>query len=296
MTDNMSEISQVQKERLSFIDLRLRFAGEVRRMDLVDRFALQSAAATRDFALYKQMAPNNVIYNGSGKFYERGETFKPLFNFNIDRILIWISQGLGDSAPSQLSSVVPFEAPCISKNIDAEILSVISRSIFLRKIVAIEYLPLEEVLTNREFVPFALADTGYGWVVRGFDRLTGQFMSFDLARISEAGIISGEISEEETQTKDILWNRHVELELVPHPNNIRQPEAIAKEYNMTDCVLKVWVRAPLAAYTLHRWNVDCSEKHRLKGGEYHLWLRNRQTLYGVNNLSLAPGYEDKASK
>ena len=29
----------------------------------------------------------------------------------------------------------------------------------------------------------------------------------------------------------------------------------------------------------------------LKGGEYHLWLRNRQALYGVTNLVLAPGYE-----
>jgi len=165
-----------------------------------------------------------------------------------------------------------------------------------RKAVAIEYLTLEEGLTKREFVPFALADTEYGWVVRGYDRLAGQFMSFDLARISEADIISGVISEEETLSKDILWNRHVELELVPHPKNVRQPEAIAKEYNMTDGVLKIWVRDPLAAYTLRRWNVDCSEKHHLKGGEYQLWLRNRQSLYGVNNLSLAPGYDDKTCK
>lgn len=295
MKDYLAEISQAQKDRLAFIDLRLRFAGEVRRIDLVNRFVLQSAAATRDFALYKQIAPDNVIFNNSGKYYERGETFKPLFSFNIDRLLTWISLGLGDGAPLQLSSVVPFEALCISKFLDAEILSVISRSIFLRKIVSIEYLTLEEGLTNREFVPFALADTGFGWIVRGFDRLSRQFMSFDLARISEADIILGEIAEEEAQTKDILWNRHVELELVPHPKNVRQPETIAKEYNMTDGVLKVWVRDPLAAYTLRRWNVDCSEKHTLRGSEYQLWLRNRQSLYGVKNLTIAPGY-DSASR
>lgn len=291
MTNYMTEISQAQRERLAFIDLRLRFAGEARRIDLVDRFGLQSAAASRDFAMYKHVAPDNVIYNSSGKFYERGETFKPLFSFNIDRLLTWVSQGLVDGIPSQLSSVVPFEAPCICKYIDAEILANISRSIFLRKVISIEYLALEEGLTNREFVPFALADTEYGWIVRGFDRLSKQFMSFDLARISEADIISEEISEEETQAKDILWNRLVELELVPHPKNVRLPETIAKEYNMTDGVLKVWVRAPLAAYTLRRWDVDCSEKYTLRGSEYQLWLRNRQTLYGVKNLSIAPGYD-----
>ena len=29
--------------------------------------------------------------------------------------------------------------------------------------------------------------------------------------------------------------------------------------------------------------------------EYHLWLRNRQALYGVQNLLLAPGYTDLAA-
>jgi predicted DNA-binding transcriptional regulator YafY len=217
-----------------------------------------------------------------------------LYGYNIDRILLWISQGLGDGAPTQLCSVDAFEGPCISKKIDAEILSVISRSIYLRKVVALECLTLEKGVTNREFLPFALADAEYGWVVRGFNRSAGQFMSIDLARISEADIIlgdMGEILEEETQAKDILWNRQVELELVPHPKNVQHAETIVKAFNMIDGVLKVWVRAPLAAYTLCRWNVDCSEKHTLRGSEYQLWLRNRQTLYGVTNLSIAPGYE-----
>lgn len=60
---------------------------------------------------------------------------------------------------------------------------------------------------------------------------------------------------------------------------------------MTDGVLKIRARAAMAGYLLRRWNVDCTEDHSLKGGEYHLWLRNRQALYGVTNLVLAPGYE-----
>ena len=55
--------------------------------------------------------------------------------------------------------------------------------------------------------------------------------------------------------------------------------------------LKVQVRAALASYLMRRWNVDCTEDHSMKGAEYHLWLRNRQALYGVSNLMLAPGYE-----
>ena len=44
-------------------------------------------------------------------------------------------------------------------------------------------------------------------------------------------------------------------------------------------------------YLLRRWNVDCTAEAVLDGEEYHLWLRNRQALYGVNNLVIAPGFE-----
>ena len=40
-----------------------------------------------------------------------------------------------------------------------------------------------------------------------------------------------------------------------------------------------------------RWNVDCTEQASLNGGEYQLYLRNRQTLYGAENLAIAPGYK-----
>ena len=43
----LSEMTQSQRDRLAFIELRLRFVGEIRRQDLVARFGIQAAAATR---------------------------------------------------------------------------------------------------------------------------------------------------------------------------------------------------------------------------------------------------------
>ena len=51
--DQLAELTQSQRDRLAFIELRVRFVGEIRRQDLVARFGIQSAAATRDLALYK---------------------------------------------------------------------------------------------------------------------------------------------------------------------------------------------------------------------------------------------------
>ena len=104
-------------------------------------------------------------------------------------------------------------------------------------------------------------------------------------------MLPGPINEHELPAQDIQWNRVTELELVPHPANVQHPDTIEAEYGMEGGVLKVRTRAAMAGYLLRRWNVDCTDDHSLKGGEHHLWLRNRQALYGVTNLVLAPGYD-----
>ena len=81
------------------------------------------------------------------------------------------------------------------------------------------------------------------------------------------------------------------LQLVAHPKNVKYPTAIAMDYGMENGVLELNVRAALAGYLLRRWNVDCTSSADLAGGEYQLWLKNRQTLYGAENLAIAPGYQ-----
>ncbi|MFN7369904.1 MAG: WYL domain-containing protein, partial [Burkholderiales bacterium] len=55
----LSEMTQSQRDRLAFVELRLRFIGEIRRQDLVARFGIQAAAATRDLGQYKELGPRN---------------------------------------------------------------------------------------------------------------------------------------------------------------------------------------------------------------------------------------------
>ena len=287
----LSEMTQSQRDRLAFVELRLRFVGEIRRQDLVARFGIQAAAATRDLGQYKELGPRNLDYDTKGKVYVRGEWFRPVFDFPTERVLTWLSQGFGDGEPLRLRSLVACEGSALSTNLDLEMLSVLTRAIHKKSAVEISYRALSSGLTTREIVPFALADNGQRWHVRGFDRRSGDFRDFVLTRIADARLLSGAVKEHETADQDIQWNRITELELVPHPANVQHPDTIEAEYGMTDGVLKIRARAAMAGYLLRRWNVDCTEDHSLKGGEYHLWLRNRQALYGVTNLVLAPGYE-----
>ena len=289
----LSEMTQSQRDRLAFVELRLRFVGEIRRQDLVARFGIQAAAATRDLGQYKELGPRNLDYDTKGKVYVRGEWFRPVFDFPTERVLTWLSQGFGDGEPLRLRSLVACEGSALSTDLDLEMLSVLTRAIHKKSAVEISYRALSSGLTTREIVPFALADNGQRWHVRGFDRRSGDFRDFVLTRIADARLLSGAVKEHETADQDIQWNRITELELVPHPANVQHPDTIEAEYGMTDGVLKIRARAAMAGYLLRRWNVDCTEDHSLKGGEYHLWLRNRQALYGVTNLVLAPGYESQ---
>ncbi len=100
------------------------------------------------------------------------------------------------------------------------------------------------------------------------------------------------VDEFEKETEDNQWMRKMDLHIVPHPVNVQYPQAIELDYGMDGGMLQLTVRAALVGYLLRRWNVDCTEDSSLKGGEYQLWLSNRQTLYGAENLAIAPGYQE----
>lgn len=295
-SDRLPEMTQAQRDRLAFVELRLRFVGEIRRQDLVTRFGIQAAAATRDIAQYKEMAPRNMEYDTKGKVYVRAAWFRPLFDFPAERILTWLSQGYGDGEPIRWKGVVAQEGTNLPGKIDLDLLSVLTRAIHQGAAVEVAYRALSSGLTTREIVPFALADSGLRWHVRAFDRRSGEFRDFVLGRLDDARILPGPVVDHEKPDQDIQWNRITELELVPHPANVQHPDTIEAEYGMEGGVLKVRTRAAMAGYLLRRWNVDCTEDHSLKGGEYHLWLRNRQALYGVTNLVLAPGYSESGKQ
>lgn len=107
LKDQLAELTQPQRDRLAFVELRIRFIGEIRRQDLVSRFGIQSAAASRDLALYKELAPGNIDYDIKGKSYVLGAAFGPVFDFPVERVLSWLSQGFGDGEPSLLTYTGP---------------------------------------------------------------------------------------------------------------------------------------------------------------------------------------------
>ena len=286
----LARLTQPQRDRLAFVELRVRFLDEIRRHDLVSRFGIQSAAASRDLALYKDMAPGNIDYDSKGKSYVLGLDFRPVFSFPAERVLSWLTHGFGDGEPMQFKAWVANGSPSRLTHPDLDVLGSVTRAIHQKCPLAVEYHSVSSGKAERQIVPFALIDNGLRWHVRAFDRKSKEFRDFVITRIKQPQVLKGEKpAPHELSDQDIQWTRIVELDLVPHPDQPR-PEITEMDYKMDDGSLRLKLRAATAGYSLRQWSVDCSPDHSLRGQEYRLWLKDPLALYGVKNAVLAPGY------
>lgn len=290
----MNSIDELPKnvyDRLEYLEFMLRFRGWVSRSDLTERFGLGEAAATRDIRLYREFSPDNLRLNQSSKKYEFvQEKFRPLFNLPVQSALSKLRKGnicdaLGMSNSGGSLSPQRLVLP------DVDLLATITRAISVGAQLRTDYRSVKNGQSVKNLVPHALFDNGIHWYMRAYDLDKNEFRTYALTRICEVEIDQQTNEFVDLKQKDFQWSRMVSLELVPHPNrkNVHQPETIEYDFKMKDGVLKLMVRAVVAGYWLHYWNVDCTEDHRLKGYNYQLWLRNHQTLYDVESRGIAPG-------
>lgn len=286
-----ADVASGAHERLVFIDFRCLFLGELRRTDLTTRFGIGTAAATRDIAYYLKELGGKIKLEPTSKSYQPANNFSAVFEHDVEQALTALSRGFGESQTSRTRPLVPCETPPELCNPRVEILAQITRAIHWKRPVRVRYSSFTSGASDREIVPFALANNGLRWHVRAFDRKRKQFIDLVLTRIHEVQELRlGTVEEHELPEHDLEWGRVLELELVAHPKE-KYPDIVAMDYKMKDGVLKVRVRAALASYLLRQWIVDCSPDHSLTGTEYRLWLRNTPILYGIANAHLAPGYK-----
>lgn len=289
----LGDLSKAQVDRLTYIDFRLYFLGELSRADLMDRFSIGGAGATRDIALYRTLAPDNLELEGASKVYRPTERFHPLFDHPVGRALTALSQGYGEVAGQKTEPLVRCDFPEMISAPKIDVLALVSRAIHRRLAVKVAYSSNSSGASRREIVPFALVNNGVRWHVRAYDRKSSSFRDFVLTRIGHAEVLAHSPAKaNERPENDVQWSRIIELELMVHPARER-PEVIAQDYDFVDGILRLKVRATNAGYLLRLWNVDCSPNRGLEGKEYALCLRDPLVLHGADSALLAPGYVDQ---
>ena len=290
VNERLSQLTQTQRERLSYVDVKANFCGELTRADIERRFGVKPAASSRDLATYRELAPDNLAYEPSLRRHVPTEQFCSVFPHSAERVLAWLRDGMGDGLDLSLKLPVPCERVGDLVSPDLDTLAMLTRAIAGKRLCRVEYLSLTSGRTTRVLAPTALADTGQRWHLRAFDRKNKRFSDFVLTRIVKARTLSEESEDGEQISADAQWARIVRVELCPHPG-LTHPEAIETDYGMKDGMLVLDLRAPLVGYALRRWAVDCSPKATLDPKQHHLRLLNPATLYDVESASLAPGHK-----
>ncbi|MBV1839454.1 WYL domain-containing protein [Photobacterium ganghwense] len=286
----LKTVCSAQRERLAFIDFALYFLGEVTRKDVIDRFAVGHAATTRDFALYKEIAPDNLRLDMRSKKYHKQASFIPVFELDLQKTLATISLGYGDGFSGHQAFPVHCEAPTPLAVPRTPIMAVLCEAIYRHKLLEIEYISATSGKGTRVIAPHSLVDTGNRWHVRSYDRNNHQFMDVVCNRVISAQLIDVMPDTHEYANADQQWQTFVRLELVPHPK-LRNPEAIEHDFEMQNGQIIIETRAALAGYLLRKWEVDCSKDGRLHEDlGYQLALANPQTLLQVSSATFSPGF------
>lgn len=291
-----SNLTFAQKQRLKYIDFRLMFRGYFSRSELVEHFQLGLTSATRDINLYKELAGKNVNYDNAKKIFLVTDSFNSLFDYDPKTVCDDIVTQISNQSPKLDFIPLSYSAPSQLNVLNIDILAIVSRAIVAVKGIKITYVSLTSGEQERTIIPHAIVDNGLRWHVRAYDLKTNQFRDFVFSRILDVAVESIEVQEDYKAQADQQWMRIVPLELVPHLHNIKCTKAIELDYAMQDGMLKLDVRAALVGYLLRRWNVDCTEDASMHTPEHQLWLKNTPTLYGVENLVLASGYQTQSTE
>ena len=279
-------IAAAQRERLAYIEFLLRFLGEVTRKDLLERFGVQTAAGTRDLALYMELAPGNAIYEGKRFRYQA--TFKPLFEVNVARVLSALTTGFGDGERAIAADLVAHAIPDRLNLPKADILAEVTRAIHGGYALRLQYSSMKTGQQPREIVPHALVDSGVRWHVRAYDRTKGMFRDLVLTRMDRlAPVRDKPVDSTELSESDQDWNRTVSVELIPHPRH-KHPASVAQDYGMRANRLKLQYRDAYVGYAMRLLQVDCSAKGTLDPTVYRLRLKDPGVLEGVSSAELAP--------
>lgn len=134
----IEDLSFVQRLRLEFIEYRLEYFGFVNRSVLIEQFNYGPANASRDIALYKELANQNLTLAHENKRYLRTQQFLPVFVHCKYRVLESLVRGFcGVTSSSEYINA--FKDLRSLEKITCEDIATVSRAIISQSQLSIIY-------------------------------------------------------------------------------------------------------------------------------------------------------------
>jgi len=254
------------ERRLEFIEYHLFWDGRINRGDLTRAFGISNPQATADLTKYLEMAPGNMDYDRSAKYYFAIPNFKPvLITPDAEQYLLQLRSnapdaGLKSGTVEELESVVQM-VKMPTRSIDAKVLRHLLIAIRSGKALQIEYQSMNRPESAMRWItPHALGFDGFRWHVRAYCHEDDRFRDFLLGRILS---ITGEKPHQIDPSLDVDWRRNVTIRIGPHPGlTAAQKRIIERDYRMQDGVATIEVQAALAFYLIWGLRLEAGDLDR----------------------------------
>jgi predicted DNA-binding transcriptional regulator YafY len=248
------------EQKLQFIEFRLFWEGHVNRSDLIDKFSVSQNQASGDLNRYIALAPDNMVYDKSGKTYVRGASFAPLFlKPDADQYLSQIrsvAEGIVAEDEAWIGNLPAFDAtPAPARGIDPVVLRSLVTAIRRHEAIEVYYQSMSSPDPEwRWIAPHALAFDGFRWHARSFCEKSGEYRDFVISRVIET---RQNRPAGKPANADDAWDEIIDLEVGPHPElSANQKRAIELDYGMQNGRVRIPVRRALLYYALKRLGLD----------------------------------------
>jgi predicted DNA-binding transcriptional regulator YafY len=247
--------------RYRLIEIIVFWEGRLTTNHLIDTFGIGRQQASKDINNYNnKVGVGNLVYDKFLKGYKPTPNFKPavtsgtadeylhLLNRNND-----LSQTF-DTLPLATGNTEILHVPV--RNIDPSIIRAIVTAARQQKRLDVDYVSVNN--PNREgrvIAPHTIVHTGLRWHVRAWCEKNQDYRDFVLSRFRGVPEIM-DLSENNIDD-DTSWNTPVTIKLKPDTRLSREQKAvIARDYGMTNGVLKIATRGSLVQYALQQLHVD----------------------------------------
>lgn len=118
-----------QKQRLEFIEFLLEYFDHFSRQDLIKFFGCGPASATRDIALYKKVASDNLKLSFDSTKYLRTDSFSPVFEHCSNKVIYNLIWGFTGTLSNPNTSAPDYQDLREVNLPDCRIIGIVSRAI-----------------------------------------------------------------------------------------------------------------------------------------------------------------------
>lgn len=251
------------QKRLDFIEARLFWEGQLSRQDIQDFFKISRPQATKDLNRYIEIAPGNMQYDKSAKYYVATKNFEPKISKpSSDRYLSRLRLLHGNKNRNVFfSGTIPSfaEMPQLKRFVDEDVLKGVLTAINNQNAIKIKYQSISHPKPKiRWITPHSLAHNGFRWHIRALCHNDNIYKEFVLGRIFS---IENSMKQIFDHSFDYEWHQEISVKIAPNPQlNETLRALIERDYCMKNGEVTISMKAAFTYYFLRRFGFGEDDK------------------------------------